>query len=143
MLPSIHLQPLLSLILNLLTIHATTTNFKSDPPAATSPYKPIVESLVENHSVTGQIASRVISLFGEIEGDNWNCDVKRVVGDIGKGLVQLIPAKGQSVDMFLMKWKEAVGETWEELTDLSLLEVSPPRFLKWFECTRRNRSDMG
>jgi hypothetical protein len=124
LLPPVQLRPLLSLILNLLAVYSTSSTGASPTPTATSPSQPIVESLRDDHDVAEGIILGVLDLFGTVESGIWTCDVRRVVGEIGKGLVPLLPGKGKGLDAFMLEWKQAAGEEWEDVVDLSLLEVS-------------------
>ena len=126
MLPSTHLQPLLNLVLTLLTIHMTSTGLEQSPPYVIAPTAPILKTLNEDHDVPIDVVSGVLDLFGQVTGDEWKCDIKRVVGEMGMGMVQRLPSAGRRLDAFLGEWKAEVGEMWTDLVDIKLLEVSAP-----------------
>ena len=118
------LSPLLSILLNLITIHQTSIDLSSKPPTATVPIKPILETVITDYNVIGQICSRLMGLFGDVRGDEWVVDLYRMVMEVGKGLIALLPSKGKSLDAFLVEWRGNVGEMWEDLVDIKMLEVS-------------------
>ena len=124
LLPSIELVPLLSIILTLLTIHADTSDLDK---IALNP-APIVKALEEDHDVEPDLSSGIMVLFGELGGGEWKVDTKRIVGEIGKGLLAGLRSEGREVDMFMAEWEEKVGE-WASIVDLKLLEVSTPLHL--------------
>ena len=123
LLPTRELAPLLSLLLALLTIHTTA----ADPSKAIAREQPIVDALHDNHDVPPELTKAVMGIFGELEGDRWRVAVVRMVGEVGKGLLAGLPSEGKAVNIFMAEWKEQVGEMWDELVDLKLLEV--PRLL--------------
>ena len=116
------LRPLAQLILTLLTIHMTSSDLTSSPAIVKCPTGPVLSTLEDDHDVPRAVVQGVIDLFGEVDGE-WKCDVRRLVAQIGLGLVQALPAQGVSVDKFLSDWKAEVGDMWEGLVDLKLLEV--------------------
>jgi sister chromatid cohesion protein DCC1 len=145
MLPSAQLQPLLNLILTLLTIHMTSTGLEQSPPYVISPSAPILKTLNEDHDVPMPIITGVLDLFGQVQEDEWKCDIKRVVGEMGMGIVQSLPGNSKRLDAFLGDWKAEVGEMWAELVDIKLLEVSLPWQSMFYDlqtthCTGRNHS---
>ena len=123
MLPSAELLPLLNLVLTLLTIHMSSTGLEQSPPFVIAPVEPIAEALDQDHEVVHTVSSGVLDLFGEIEDGGWKCDIRRVVCEVGMGLVQILPAKGKRLDAFVGEWKTEVGEMWSDLVDIALLEV--------------------
>lgn len=126
MLPSLHLQPLLNLVLTLLTIHMTSTGLEQSPPFVISPVEPVFKTLEKDHDVETTLIHGVLDLFGEVKEDEWKCDIRRVVGETGMGMIQSLPAQGKRLDTFMGEWKAEVGEMWAELVDVALLEVSLP-----------------
>jgi hypothetical protein len=124
MLPPKELVPLLNLLLTLLTVHSTKLDLGADPPECQSPVQPITQSLEGDHDVDPGLTNGLISLFGKVEGDIWHCDVKRVVREVGKGLLEGLRPEGSTLDSFLDRWKETVGEGYEGLTDVKALAVS-------------------
>ncbi len=117
LLPPKELAPLLCLFLTLLTIHATELS------SSTAPVGPIPKALEEDHDVPSDLARAVMGLFGELDGETWEADTRRMVGEVGKGLLAGLKPKGRAVDSFMSDWREQVGEAWEALVDLKLLEV--------------------
>ncbi|KAK4685625.1 sister chromatid cohesion protein DCC1, partial [Tremellales sp. Uapishka_1] len=120
LLPSISLQPLLSLILALLTIHSIT----SLPPIISAPINPIIDALEEDHEISEELTRGVMSLYGEIIGQEWNCRINDIVREVGKGLVESLRGQARSSDMFIDDWKTEVGPDYSDLVDLKLLKVS-------------------
>lgn len=123
MLPSTSLRPLLVLILTLLTIHATQTDLKSTRPMAKAPLTPIENALVEDHEVSLPIVRGVVDLFGEVDAGEWTCNVQRMVQEVGKAMLAVLPGKGKPLDTFLSEWRTEVGESWAECVDINLLQV--------------------
>ncbi|KAK8858758.1 hypothetical protein IAR55_002987 [Kwoniella newhampshirensis] len=114
LLPPALLKELLTILLSLLTIHSTTS-------ATTCPTAPIIESLEEDHDLPPPLTREVLNLFGVVEGEQWEADVKGIVREVGRGL--LVALKGDKKrDDFLEEWKGEVGESWAEVVDLTLLE---------------------
>lgn len=118
LLPPKELAPLLCLLLTLLTIHATI-----NLPSVEAPVKPIITALDEDHDVTPDLASAVLRLFGDVEEEVWRPDTQRMVGEVGRGFLMGLKSAGTAINVFTSEWKEQVGETWEELVDVKLLEV--------------------
>ena len=128
MLPPKELAPLLCLMLTLLTIHApSTTQAKVE-----APLRPLLQALEVDHDVPSELSSAVMDLFGEVESGAqlWRADVSRMVAEVGRGLLAVLNpsgntgSQGRSLDAFISEWREQVGETWQESTELKLLEVS-------------------
>jgi len=120
LLPSKELVPLLSLLFTHLMIHGET----DDTDNAKSRIKPIFDALSIDHDIPPDLARAVMSLFGEVKGEEWKPDAKRMVEVLGKGLLAGLRSEGKDLDLFLREWKEQIGEIWENLVDLKLLEVS-------------------
>ncbi|KAJ9107957.1 hypothetical protein QFC20_003642 [Naganishia adeliensis] len=131
LLPTKHLFPLLSTALQLLTIHSLdplshaaqrrpTTNTRRAPAG------PIVEHLETEYSVEPDITRAVMRLCGDLQDSTdevWTADLERIVKEVGKGLLSLESAhEPPTRDGFLKKWREQVGEEYEHVLDLSLLE---------------------
>lgn len=125
LLPAPKLSPLLSILLMLLTIHTPQSSY-SDPSKATAPSGPILRSLEEDHDVPRDLGEALLGLFGEIRRDNpdqtWKADVQGMVREVGRGLLEGLSGETDS-EAFMRDWRAAVGDTWEELADLKLLEV--------------------
>lgn len=132
MLPPRVLGPLLTIVLNLLTIHST-----SNDPSGTStcPSKPILECLYEDQDVPSEVASGMMKLFAadstagatddtrETKDDaEWKANVKAMVRVIGLGELECLK-EGIPVDRFEYAWKEKVGD-WGDLVDIASLAVS-------------------
>jgi sister chromatid cohesion protein DCC1 len=120
-LPTPKLAPLLSILLTLLTIHSS---IQLNKPTGNTPTAPIMKALEEDHDVPASLGTAVLTLFGKLEGGIWEADTSGMVREIGKGMLESVQA-GKSSEEFLNEWKAAVGESWEELVDISLLEVRP------------------
>jgi len=116
------LRPLAQLILTLLTIHMTASDLSSTPAIVRAPTAPILSTLEDDHDVPRAVVQGVIDLFGEVDGE-WKCQVRRLVAQIGLAMLQALPAAGESVDAFLSDWRAEVGDMWDELVDVTLLEV--------------------
>ncbi|WWD05076.1 hypothetical protein V865_003147 [Kwoniella europaea PYCC6329] len=121
LLPSKELKELLSIVLSLLTIHSL------DPTKSnTALSQPILEALQDDHEVDPSITTEVLTLFGELvkedekEEEMWKADVKRIIREIGKGL--LVGVKDKKLDEFEDEWRNEVGEEWGDEIDIRLLE---------------------
>ena len=128
LLPSDKLVPVLSLILTLLSIHSTDQTHTTDTTNHTSktcivPTGPIISTLHDDHDCPGGIIEGILDLFGSVDGERWTCDVTRVVGDIGNGLLQGVSGR-IPLDEFMRRWKAEVGDMWSDLVDAQLLQVS-------------------
>ena len=119
LLPPNELAPLLSLILTLLTIHATSTESSS----ARAPIRPVVNALEDDHEVRPELTHAIMGLFGEVDGAEWKFDAQSMVREVGKGLLANLKSEGRPSEIFTADWREQVGETWAEMVDLKLLEV--------------------
>lgn len=139
MLPPKALAPLLIIVLNLLTIHADTTDVCSG--TASCPSKPILESLCDDHEVPSEVASGMMKLFsasksatstgrdedGARDADvdvAWTADVKAMVRIIGLGQLEEL-RQPEAVDRFEYRWREVVGD-WGDVVDVKALAVSLP-----------------
>lgn len=136
LLPPLKLYPLLSLVLTLLTIHNTTTDYSKGSTASSqtkAPVQPILQALENDHDVPRAIAKGVLDLFGQVDAeDTWNCDVGGLVRETGRGLLTELGATEQRLNQFLERWRAEVGDTWEHLVDMKLLEVSQSHcFVEW------------
>lgn len=71
-----------------------------------------------------------MDLFGEVVHEEkeevWKADVRGMVREVGRGLLEGLSSEGRRKDLFEADWREAVGDTWEGLVDLKLLEVGSP-----------------
>ncbi|WRT67975.1 uncharacterized protein IL334_004949 [Kwoniella shivajii] len=127
LLPPVELKELLSITLSLLVIHNVHPSTPHIAPSA-----PIISSLDEDHEVPSPISNEILKLFGEVveEDDEmrWKADIKRIVREVGNGL--LIGAQAKKLDAFEEEWKNEVGEGYVDHIDLKLLEgeylLSPP-----------------
>ena len=119
LLPPNKLALLLSLILTLLEIHATSTEASS----ASTPIRPVVDALEEDHEVRPELTREIMGLFGVVDGAEWRYDARSMVREIGKGLLGNLKSEGRPSEVFTADWREQVGETWAEMVDLKLLEV--------------------
>lgn len=125
LLPPTKLAPLLTLILTLLTIHsssATSPSPKSPSPSASASSSSITRALEQDHDLPTPLGLAVLELFGTIGDGMWEADVRGMVREVGKGLLEGL--KGPvGRDSFLGRWKGEVGESWEGFVRLELLEV--------------------
>ncbi len=119
LLPPRELGPLLCIMLTLLTIHATIKL-----PEVEAPVIPIVDALEEDHDLPSELGRAVMSLSGELQRETWKVDARRMVVEVGRGLLASLKSDGIALDLFLGDWREQVGETWAELIDVKFLEVS-------------------
>ncbi|OXC69997.1 sister chromatid cohesion protein DCC1 [Cryptococcus neoformans Ze90-1] len=121
LLPSIHLKDFLNILLSLLAINSSKS-------ATTAPSQTIIAAL-EEYDVPPSISVPALNLFGTVEDGQWAADVKRMVREVGLGILCAVK-KNKKRDEFMSEWQEEVGETWREYTDLKLLEgeylLSPP-----------------
>jgi hypothetical protein len=125
LLPPTKLAPVLALILTLLTIHsssATSPSPKSPSPSASAPSSSITRALEDDHDLPTPLGLAVLELFGTIEEGMWEADVRGMVKEVGKGLLEGLKGP-MGRDGFLRRWKEQVGESWEGFVQLKLLEV--------------------
>lgn len=114
LLPSIHLKDFLNILLSLLAINSSKS-------ATTAPSQTIIAAL-EEYDVPPSISVPALNLFGTVEDGQWTADVKRMVREVGLGILCAVK-KNKKRDEFMSEWQEEVGETWREYTDLKLLEV--------------------
>ncbi|OCF57049.1 sister chromatid cohesion protein DCC1 [Kwoniella mangroviensis CBS 10435] len=119
--PPKELKELLSIMLSLLTIHSL------DPTNSTIALsQPMLEALQDDHEVDPSITKEVLTLFGELvkedgkEEEMWKADIKRIIREIGKGL--LVGVKDKKLDEFEDEWRNEVGEEWGDEIDIKLLE---------------------
>ncbi|OXG72054.1 sister chromatid cohesion protein DCC1 [Cryptococcus neoformans Gb118] len=121
LLPSVHLKDFLNILLSLLAINSSKS-------ATTAPSQTIIAAL-EEYDVPPSISVPALNLFGTVEDGQWTADVKRMVREVGLGILCAVK-KNKKRDEFMSEWQEEVGETWREYTDLKLLEgeylLSPP-----------------
>ncbi|OWZ73922.1 hypothetical protein AYX14_00647 [Cryptococcus neoformans] len=121
LLPSVHLKDFLNILLSLLAINSSKS-------ATTAPSQTIITAL-EEYDVPPSISVPALNLFGTVEDGQWTADVKRMVREVGLGILCAVK-KNKKRDEFMSEWQEEVGETWREYTDLKLLEgeylLSPP-----------------
>ncbi|OWZ27930.1 sister chromatid cohesion protein DCC1 [Cryptococcus neoformans c45] len=121
LLPSVHLKDFLNILLSLLAINSSKS-------ATTAPSQSIIAAL-EEYDVPPSISVPALNLFGTVEDGQWTADVKRMVREVGLGILCAVK-KNKRRDEFMSEWQEEVGETWREYTDLKLLEgeylLSPP-----------------
>ena len=145
MLPPKALGPLISIVLNLLTIHSATSDLASG--TSTCPSRPILQCLHDDHDVPSEVASGMMKLFsaprmapssataaatGVMEtadgrdGDTeveWTADIKAIVRVIGLGELEHL-REAMPVDKFEYRWRELVGD-WGDLVDVQALAVCP------------------
>lgn len=125
LLPATKLSPLLSILFMLLTIHTPQSSY-SDPSKATAPSGPILRSLEDDHEVPRDLGEALLGLFGGVQSDTpdrtWRADVQGMVREVGRGLLEGMTGEADS-EAFMQDWRAAVGDTWEDLADLKLLEV--------------------
>ncbi|KIR32228.1 sister chromatid cohesion protein DCC1 [Cryptococcus deuterogattii MMRL2647] len=121
LLPSVHLKDFLNILLSLLAINSSRL-------PTTAPSQAIITAL-EEYDVPPSISVPVLDLFGTVEDGRWTANVKRMVKEVGLGILCAVK-KNKKRDEFMSEWQEEVGETWREYTDLKLLEgeylLSPP-----------------
>ncbi|RSH90931.1 hypothetical protein EHS25_010107 [Saitozyma podzolica] len=118
------LAPLLTLILTLLTMHsssATSPSPKSPSPSASASSSAITRALEEDHDLPMPLGLAVLELFGTVEEGVWEADVRGMVREVGKGLLEGLKGP-MGRDAFLGRWKGEVGESWEGFVLLDLLE---------------------
>lgn len=114
LLPSVHLKDFLNILLSLLAINSSRL-------PTTAPSQAIITAL-EEYDVPPSISVPVLDLFGTVEDGRWTANVKRMVKEVGLGILCAVK-KNKKRDEFMSEWQEEVGETWREYPDLKLLEV--------------------
>ena len=118
-LPPVRLRELLSIMLALLAVQHIGA---ASTPVVSVVAEPIIAALEEDHDVEPSLASEVMGLFGDREGTQWTADVRGMVRGIGIGRLEAMNGP-QAMAKFLLEWRNEVGETWEELVHIDLLEV--------------------
>ncbi|KAL7423046.1 Ctf8p and Ctf18p associating protein [Cryptotrichosporon argae] len=123
LLPSIQLQPLLTIILTVLAVYGTP-DLAADPPTSTAPTAEVLRELAE-HDVTGNLAAGVLELFGsfgrsDAGGQTWTCDLQRTVKYTGLGLLEGLHGRPTPVETFERAWRAQCSES-AALASLSLL----------------------
>lgn len=101
-------------------------------------------ALAEGHEISRAVSTQIMSWFGEIQDGKWKMDVDAVVREVGLGvlrnhrvlfislLIQYINNKCTLLkkhdpiakDSLLKKWRSLVGDKFEDVVSLKLLEVS-------------------
>ncbi|WVQ73401.1 hypothetical protein IAR50_002973 [Cryptococcus sp. DSM 104548] len=122
LLPAANLKELLLLLLSLLHIHSKESDI-------TAPTETLINILEKEYDILPSLSSPFLGLFGHVEGDMWIGDLKKIVKEVGMGLLTRI-GRNKKLDEFVKEWKAEVGEDWEGLVDMKLLKgeylANPP-----------------
>ena len=102
-------------------------------------------SLAEDHEVSRAVSTQIMSWFGEIQDGKWKMDVNAIVREVGLGILRnhrvlffysslfsysinictlLKQHDPIAKDSLLKKWRSLVGDKFEDVVSLKLLEVS-------------------
>ncbi|ODN73982.1 hypothetical protein L202_07476 [Cryptococcus amylolentus CBS 6039] len=122
LLPAANLKDLLVLLISLLHINSKGSD-------TTAPTKTLIETLEKEYDILPSLSSPVLGLFGHVEGEMWRGDMRKIVKEVGMGILTRI-GRNKKQDEFVDEWKKEVGDSWEDLVDMKLLEgeylANPP-----------------
>jgi hypothetical protein len=111
------------------------------PGGAGAPAGELARTLEAEHGVRREVATQVMAWFGGVEGDVWSVDVDAVVREVGLGVLRTYQVRPSSCytgrvaeimsgqnerveeDVYMDKWKDAVGDAFADRVALSLLPV--------------------
>jgi len=109
-----YLDTLLELVLNLLvSLSMQNTSASVETLSA---------ALAEGHEVSRTVSTQVMSWFGEIKDGKWKMDVDAVVREVGLGVLRNHRHDPIAKDSLLKKWRSLVGDKFEDVVSLKLLE---------------------
>ncbi|KAI0633715.1 sister chromatid cohesion protein Dcc1 [Trametes polyzona] len=94
-------------------------------PYTDAPVTPLLVALEDEHDIRRDVARQVMTWFGKIEegkvGQTWEMDADAVVREVGLGILRSHRDEPVPEKEFLMQWRKAVGDTFEERVSLTLL----------------------
>ncbi|KJA30199.1 hypothetical protein HYPSUDRAFT_125678 [Hypholoma sublateritium FD-334 SS-4] len=113
---SAYLSRLLELILNMLV----SLSMKH----ASASVEGLTSALADDHEVPRMISTQIMSWFGELKDGRWKMDVEAVVRQVGLGILRNHRASHEPVpeDELLSMWKGQIGDTFESVVSVKLLE---------------------
>jgi len=109
-----YLDTLLELVLNLLVSLSMQHTSASVEALSTA--------LVEGHEVSRAVSTQIMSWFGEIQDGKWKMDVNAIVREVGLGVLRNHRHDPIAKDSLLKKWRSLVGDKFEDVVSLKLLE---------------------
>lgn len=86
-----------------------------------APEDELLAVLEHDHEVKRDVARQVMAWFGEIRNGRWKMDVDATVKEVGLGILKAYRNDAIPETDFLVKWRTAVGDTFESAVDLKLL----------------------
>ncbi|KIO30690.1 hypothetical protein M407DRAFT_68864 [Tulasnella calospora MUT 4182] len=117
-LPSTELTKIISYILTLIPKHSWS-------PAGV-PLAKLTSELLYEYEVPKTITRQVCEWFGLVEGDEgkekWVIDQEKVVTEVGLGVLQKLCAEAKPEKDILTEWKDLVGDQFESIVRMDLLE---------------------
>jgi len=102
-----------------------------------APVELLTRDLDVEHEISPSVARQVLEWFGEITGGGrWKMNVDEVIREVGLGILRQHKAANPiATGELLRKWKDAVGDAFEDRVGLTLLAVSPsPDMLNAIAC---------
>ncbi|KAF8205052.1 sister chromatid cohesion protein Dcc1 [Pholiota molesta] len=78
--------------------------------------------LADGHEVPRAVSTQIMAWFGELKDGRWKMDVGSVVRELGLGILRNHRHDPISQGDLLLRWKTQVGDTFESLVSIGLLE---------------------
>ncbi|KAL4074112.1 sister chromatid cohesion protein Dcc1 [Scleroderma yunnanense] len=90
-------------------------------PHQAAPVEDLVSALADEHEIPREVSGQVIPWFGSVKEGLWEMDANAVVAEIGLGILRHYRHEAILESEFLLKWKNAVGDTFGSVVALRLL----------------------
>jgi sister chromatid cohesion protein DCC1 len=118
-----YLGEVLTLILNCVVANSLELSSAS--------VKCISDDLRIMHDVVPEVTLQILNWYGDVDDlqGMWSCDRNAVVKEIGIGLLRPFVHDTISRNELLAKWRQSVGDTFEQHVDMLLLRVRALKFM--------------
>ncbi|KAJ2936934.1 hypothetical protein H1R20_g177, partial [Candolleomyces eurysporus] len=82
----------------------------------------LTSELQREHDVPRVVSSQVLGWFGELQGGMWKMNVDEVLSELGLGILRDHKQNNPiEKEVFMDKWREAVGDTFADRVELRLI----------------------